>query len=232
MERSARTVSQHEGVSVENLLATLRRTCWTARTLCTARVRFDSDGFEWPRIRDIIAAQSNRGQRYVVGIIYFEWQKRFGYRSATGLLQRLMIIVPCGANGHRGMHVMANNLGRGFSVNGPDALVRKFCQQSLLCLHVKGGDIIPKPFSETHHTFERNATLHWDFLTLGESYGTTRYVLVLKDEVTHFVELVPCNEPTSEVAAAAIWIGIVGLAYPRCGSVILVRILRERWYLN
>ncbi|OWZ00404.1 hypothetical protein PHMEG_00028408 [Phytophthora megakarya] len=125
-------------------------------------------------------------------------------QSARELLQRLMIIVHCGANGHRGMHVMETHLRRVFAVDNLSKTVRVFCQQCLLCLHVKGGATIPRPFSETHFTFERNTTLHWDFLTLGESFGTSRYVLVMKDEATHFVELVRCSGPTSEVAAAAI----------------------------
>ncbi|GMF46846.1 unnamed protein product [Phytophthora fragariaefolia] len=75
----------------------------------------------------------------------------------------------------------------------------------LLTLSVLKGDVvIPRPFSETHHTYERNATLHWDSLALGESFGSPRYALVLKDEATHFVELVACDDPTSQVAATTI----------------------------
>ncbi|GMF23687.1 unnamed protein product [Phytophthora lilii] len=39
---------------------------------------------------------------------------------------------------------------------------------------------------------------------MGESYGDTQYVLVLKDELTHYCELIACDAPTSSVMAAAI----------------------------
>ncbi|OWZ21943.1 hypothetical protein PHMEG_0003432 [Phytophthora megakarya] len=92
--------------------------------------------------------------------------------------------------------VMENHLRRWFYIVGLSGIVRAFCTKCLLWLHVKGGAVIPRPFSETHHTFERNETLHWDFLTLGEFFGSSRYVLGLKDEATHFVELVACDVPT------------------------------------
>ncbi|KAE9344078.1 hypothetical protein PF008_g9395 [Phytophthora fragariae] len=39
---------------------------------------------------------------------------------------------------------------------------------------------------------------------MGESYGDTCYVLVLKDELTHYCELVPCDAPTSTVTVTAV----------------------------
>ncbi|OWZ15751.1 LOW QUALITY PROTEIN: hypothetical protein PHMEG_00010553 [Phytophthora megakarya] len=116
-------------------------------------------------------------------------------REATTLTQRLMIVAHCGQNGHCGMHVM-------FSIGGLSELVRDFCSRCLLCLHVEGGNVIPRPYSETHYTYERNASLHWDFLFLGESFEKSRNALVLKDEATHFVELAACDSATSEVAVS------------------------------
>ncbi|KAF1317985.1 Dynein heavy chain, partial [Globisporangium splendens] len=49
----------------------------------------------------------------------------------------------------------------------------------------------------------RNEVLHWDFLYLSESYGPQKYVLVLKDGLTHHCELVACSAPTAAVAAEA-----------------------------
>ncbi|GMF40577.1 unnamed protein product [Phytophthora fragariaefolia] len=40
-----------------------------------------------------------------------------------------------------------------------------------------------------------------DYLELGESYGPSRYVLVLKDKLTHYCELVVADSPTSATAA-------------------------------
>ncbi|GMF43511.1 unnamed protein product [Phytophthora lilii] len=52
-----------------------------------------------------------------------------------------------------------------------------------------------------------------DYLFLGETYGTTKYVLVLKDELTHFCELIPADSANSEVVVASIldWFKRFGL---------------------
>lgn len=46
--------------------------------------------------------------------------------------------------------------------------------------------------------------LHYDFLYMGDSMDTTLYVLVLKDGLTHFCELIACDSPTSDVAVQAL----------------------------
>lgn len=51
---------------------------------------------------------------------------------------------------------------------------------------------------------KRNEWLHLDYLYMGESYGNAKYVLVLKDELTHFCELVATDAAASAVAAAAV----------------------------
>ncbi|POM67048.1 LOW QUALITY PROTEIN: Hypothetical protein PHPALM_17005 [Phytophthora palmivora] len=50
----------------------------------------------------------------------------------------------------------------------------------------------------------RNEVLHMDFLSMGETYNSTRYLLVLKDELTHFCELIACDSACSEMAAAVV----------------------------
>ncbi|POM73688.1 hypothetical protein PHPALM_9442 [Phytophthora palmivora] len=125
------------------------------------------------------------------------------HSESAEFVQRLMIIAHYGRHGHRGVNVMENHIRSVFVIDGLSRIVRDFCKKFLLCLHVKGGVVIPRPFSETHYTLERNSTLHWDFRTLGYSFGTSRYVLVMKDEATHFVDLVACDSPKSEVAASA-----------------------------
>ncbi|OWZ20798.1 hypothetical protein PHMEG_0004735 [Phytophthora megakarya] len=52
-----------------------------------------------------------------------------------------------------------------------------------------------------------------DFLGMGETYDSPRYLLVLKDEITHFCELIACDSPSSDVAAAGVldWAKSFGL---------------------
>jgi transposase InsO family protein len=64
--------------------------------------------------------------------------------------------------------------------------------------------VIRRPWAETYRSKERNEGLHWDYLHLGKSFGDYAYLLVLKDDATHYCELVPCVTPTSAVTAEAI----------------------------
>ncbi|GMF48246.1 unnamed protein product [Phytophthora fragariaefolia] len=60
---------------------------------------------------------------------------------------------------------------------------------------------------------QRNQCLHIDYLSLGASYGDSAYVLVFKDELTHYCELAATDPPTISVAAEAVldWFKRFGL---------------------
>ena len=71
-----------------------------------------------------------------------------------------------------------------------------------------------------------------DFCFLGTIFGKVQYVLVLKDELTHYCELTPCDSPTSGVAAAAIldWnkrYGLPDMWVSDCGSHFMNSILQD-----
>jgi transposase InsO family protein len=124
--------------------------------------------------------------------------------GCTGLIQRLLVIAHSGPQGHRGERVMLAALRSRFEIARVGTLVSRFVRECLLCKHVKGGHLLLRPWSEGTMASKRNECLHFDFLYLGEDYGTSRYLLVLKDELTHYCELVPADTPTSMVAAEAI----------------------------
>ncbi|GMF50340.1 unnamed protein product [Phytophthora fragariaefolia] len=46
--------------------------------------------------------------------------------------------------------------------------------------------------------------MHRDYLYLGESYGEAKYVFVLKDELTHYCELVAADSANSQTDVAAV----------------------------
>ena len=57
---------------------------------------------------------------------------------------------------------------------------------------------------ETIECTERNGVLHFDFLYLGESYGASKYLLVLKDHVSHYCELVVSDQADSTTTVDAL----------------------------
>lgn len=127
----------------------------------------NSDGLVWPILDEISEtqakysspAESHHGDDSIWRVGEHIWIST----NADSLIQRLVIISHCDSAGHRGTYVMEPYLRRLFAMSCLSEAVRAFCRECLLCLHVKGGKIIPRPFSESHHSYDRNATLHWDF---------------------------------------------------------------------
>ena len=127
---------------------------------------------------------------------------------------------------------MVNQIAALFDVAGLQQRALAFCRACLLCLHVKGGKVIPRPWAESVIASERNEALHWDYLFLGDSFEGQKYVLVLKDSATHYTRLVPCAGPTATVAARAMveWYSQFGLArtwVSDCGTHFRGKVIRE-----
>ncbi|GMF57034.1 unnamed protein product [Phytophthora fragariaefolia] len=153
----------------------------------------------------LVMGQSEKG--------WYHKKKLWIPSQCNDLRQRLMVIAHCGAQGHRGRAAMMEQLQRQFHMDHLRSKVDRFLASCLLCMHVKGGKIVQRPWSETFRCHEQNGALHWDFLIVGESFGDDTYLLVLKDHATHYCELVPCATPTSAVAVASIldWHGRFGI---------------------
>jgi len=170
----------------------------------------DDSGFVWPTMNEIARAQRQHRPKTFPrelserddGVIV-NGDMLWVPREASALVRRLLIIAHCGQQGHRGRHAMMTQLAKTFFISGLREIVDKFLARCLLCHHVKGGKVIPRPWGETYRAQTRNEALHWDFLYLGESFGPDQYLLVLKDDASHFCELVACATPTCTVAAEA-----------------------------
>jgi len=72
--------------------------------------------------------------------------------------------------------------------------------------------VVRRPWSEKLHAKAPNEILHWDLLYFGDSLGSSKYLLILKDDLSHFVRLVPCDSCTAQVAAEAMlwWVADFG----------------------
>ncbi|OWY97113.1 hypothetical protein PHMEG_00032440 [Phytophthora megakarya] len=104
---------------------------------------------------------------------------------------------------------MANQLRRVFHAPDIRNVVHTLVSNCLICPHAKG----PRPMN--YSPSMGNGVLYWDFLSMDESFGTRKYLLVLKDHVTHFCELVVSDTADSIVATAAISKMKLWLSSPR-----------------
>ena len=112
--------------------------------------------------------------------------------SALELQQRLCVIAHAGESGHRGEKATTTVLEQVFVWSTLRVDVRDFVQGCIHCLSVDG-TMEPRPYGPTLHATKPNECLHFDFLTLPESDDGYTYVLVLKDDMSGWVELVPCK---------------------------------------
>jgi len=168
--------------------------------------------FVFPTMDDIRAAQDSAGREHsrlrvaldeVDGVLTAEGRPWIP-NGAKELLAWIFVVAHAGAQGHRGQESMQALLQQRFWIARVVEKVAKFVRDCLLCKHVKGPRIISRPYGPTIVATRRNEALHWDFLFLGSGYGDTAYLLVVKDELTHYCELIPCATPTSFVAAEAL----------------------------
>ena len=122
----------------------------------------------------------------------------------TELLNRVLIVAHCGIAGHRGVAATTRVIENYCYTRGLRKKVLNFMKSCLLCLQTKGGKIIPRPFGRTLQAQAPNEVLHFDYYYVGQSASGREYVLVLKDGLSHFVELVACSSTNSEVAVEAL----------------------------
>ncbi|KAE8913634.1 hypothetical protein PF005_g23252 [Phytophthora fragariae] len=123
--------------------------------------------------------------------------------DATVLQQRLCVIAHAGAGGHRGAKTTAAALSEVFVWATMPADVSTFVQG---CLHymVTSGGKIPRPHGETLVATKPNELLHFDFLSMLEGEDGSKYVFVLKDGMSGYVELVPCIDATNDQTYASL----------------------------
>lgn len=179
--------------------------------------------FVFPTLDDVREAQEVAGRQarerlrepsYEEGGVVMVSGKPWVPSTAKDLLARIFVVAHCGSHGHRGQDVMCTVLEDRFHILLLTKKVAFFIGNCLLCKHMKGPRQITRPYGPTYTATKRNEAVHYDFLYLGESYGDTAYVLVMKDSMTHYCELFPCQSPTAFVAAESLLEWYKRFGYP------------------
>jgi hypothetical protein len=81
--------------------------------------------------------------------------------GARELLALIFVVAHAGAQGHRGQEPMVTLLQRHFWIACINDKVSAFSRGCLLCKHVKGPRIIPRPYGPSHMATTRDEALHW-----------------------------------------------------------------------
>jgi hypothetical protein len=120
---------------------------------------------------------------------------------------RLAVIAHGGPAGHRGSAVAVGVLREDFTWLRMAKDVERFCRKCLHCVPTHGGLRVPRALGTQAHASRPNEMLHFDFLqmeTEAEDAEEMKYVLVIKDDFSGFVELVPSKSATAEVVVEAL----------------------------
>ncbi|OWZ22770.1 hypothetical protein PHMEG_0002467 [Phytophthora megakarya] len=120
--------------------------------------------------------------------------------NAKDLIAWILMVAHGGSQGHRGQEPILLALKERFYITKLEDKVAKFVRQCLLCQYFKGPRQIPHLYGPLLQANERNEVVQWDFLSLGEGFGDSSYLLMEKDGLSHFCELfrVPRQRPTSQ----------------------------------
>ncbi|OWZ02817.1 LOW QUALITY PROTEIN: hypothetical protein PHMEG_00025556 [Phytophthora megakarya] len=80
-------------------------------------------------------------------------------RTSAAFVRRLLIILHCSSQGHRGHNAMIAQLNKVSQLSKSRVHPDRFLSRCPLCLHVKAGEFIPRPWSATFRS--EHATKHY-----------------------------------------------------------------------
>jgi IS30 family transposase len=89
--------------------------------------------------------------------------------------------------------------------------VKVFVQNCLHCVDTIPEDKVPRTLSTQIHATKPNEILHFDFLYIGLSRdGKFQYLLLLKDDLSGYLRLVPCRtaDAAATVDALMRWVAV------------------------
>lgn len=132
----------------------------------------------------------------------------------TLLLQRILIVAHCGTSGHRGVASTTLSVQKFCSTKGLRTKILEFTKQCLLCIQTKGGHSIPRPLGRTIQAQAPNDVIHFDFYHVGLADNGWDSILVVKDGLTHFVELQGCGRKSVDLTVETLlgWFKRYGIA--------------------
>ncbi|ETK88369.1 hypothetical protein L915_07367 [Phytophthora nicotianae] len=172
-------------VTVKRLKTIRRRRPWDQTQRPELRP-FDADSFVWPKFEEIQRRKASTRRRPVpcarTKVSSPSTTEIWVPAEATEIIQRLCVVAHCGSQDHRGQQAMVVHLQRLFTIDRLRQTVADVVNNCLLCLHSRVGEDHPKTVD----------------------YGFSNYLQVLKDQATHYCELVVADSAESQVVVEAL----------------------------
>jgi hypothetical protein len=133
---------------------------------------------------------------------------------AVELQLRLCVEAPCRSAGHRSYEETLGAIKDYVAWTTMAMDIMGFVQNCLHCVATVPGDKVPCPLGTQLHATKPNEILHFDFLYIGLSRdGMYQYLLLLKDDLSGYLWLVPCRtaDAAATVEALMRWFAVFGV---------------------
>ena len=123
---------------------------------------------------------------------------------------KLLVVGHFGPSGHRGNEATLSILRASYTWENMEGDCAEFVAMSLHCLTGKTGYKIPRPLSVTLNGMKPNEVIHIDFLYMGHGIDGLKYILVIRDDISSYLWLIPTGKADAEAAADGLtgWIRV------------------------
>ena len=201
-----------------------RRELRKARTLCSLKdvtgpivPSLQEKEFTWPDINSIKNAHSEFKKECKKLCldrdgIYRSNGRVYVPKSSLELKLKLLVVFHCGDMGHRGQLSTESVLSEEFVWESLKEDVKEFVNGCIHCLMTRTGETIPRPLGCALHGTKPNEVVHLDFLYMGSSFSTLKYLLLMKDDLSGYVWIKGFESANAEAAAELVsqWVASFG----------------------
>jgi transposase InsO family protein len=134
--------------------------------------------------------------------------------EAQDLQLRICVVAHTGHGGHRGLTTTTESIKAVFFWKTLIDDVRTFCNTCLHCCSTIGGDRTLRPYVQALHVSQPNEVIHFDFLFMVPSLAGYKYLLLIKDDLSGYLWLLPSAsaDAAATVDALSLWFAAFGVA--------------------
>ncbi|ETO66354.1 hypothetical protein F444_16481 [Phytophthora nicotianae P1976] len=160
--------------------------------------------FAWPLLEEVHRAQESASPPEGAhksddnSIWLVKGDKIWIPEKMSELQLRICVVGHFGVAGHRASDVTFSANSAKFYWKSLKEDVVFFVRRCLHCASSTGGPPLSRPLGEAVHADKPNEVIHWDYLYMGKSDSDLQYVLVIKDDASKFVWLMPTDAATAD----------------------------------
>lgn len=176
------------------------------------------DSLDWPSYKELEESQQKSADevpkrfKLIDGLLQDTQHVVYLPRTDNSIKLRVMIAGHTGISGHRGYRTTQKNIGNHFWWQGRDEDIESFTKSCLHCLATESGDIVPRPLGHAMHASRRNEIIHFDYCYITPGDKGHDYVLILKDDFSGYVWLMPAMAADADHTAGSLmsWFAAFG----------------------